>query len=156
MNKLKENERIFWDRYVASSSLKVDPTELTVSSGPCGTFDITNSLIELYLAGKKSAASGLVEDYQSTGDPLPKAGDYWIVLDSRENPKIILKTISTEINKFKDLPLRIAIAEGEGDLSIDYWKKVHADLYKPFLKKWGVTHLDEAHIVTEHFEMLFT
>jgi len=115
---------------------------------------ITDSLIALYLAGKKSAGSGLVRDYLTMGDPLPKAGNYWIVLDGRRRPRLLLRTLRVEINLWKNIPKRIAVAEGEGDLSVAYWKRTHRRFYLPFLKKWGIDDLDEAEVITEHFKLV--
>jgi uncharacterized protein YhfF len=96
-----------------------------------------------------------VRDFECAGDPLPKVGNHWIVLDREEQPKLIVKTIRTEINKFELIPAHVARAEGEGDLSVEYWKKTHFGLYEPFLAKWGIENIDDAEVITEHFEIVF-
>jgi 5-formyltetrahydrofolate cyclo-ligase len=88
-----------------------------------GNEAIADELVELYLAGKKTAGSGLVKDYETAGDPLPKVGDQWTILDSRRRPRATAKTVRVEIHRFRDVPVEIAIAEGEGDLSLDYWRE---------------------------------
>ena len=60
-----------------------------------------------------------------------------------------------EINRFKDVPQSIADAEGEGDRTLAHWRKVHSELYAPHLKQWRIDNLDEAEVITEHFELVF-
>lgn len=120
-----------------------------------GNREITDDLLGLYLAGKKTAGSSLVEDYKTAGDSLPRVGNYWIVLDSQDRPGCLVKTVRVEFNRFGDIPAAVARAESEGDLSVAYWKRVHADFFAPFLESWGVTSLEDAQVVTEHFEVVF-
>lgn len=151
---LAASEQAFWHNYLDSQHKKTD-LEYTVEASPAGNLSITDELISLYLAGKKSAGSGLVEDYQVTGDALPKVGNYWIVLDSHSEPRLILKTVKTEIHPFLQVPEYIAIAEGEGDLSLAHWRAVHAKFYEADLSSWKLKHINDAHVITEFFEIVW-
>lgn len=86
--------------------------------------------------------------------PVPNK-KFWIVLDSKDQAQIILKTIKVEINPYNKVTKVIAIAEGEGDLSLEYWKKAHEDFFKPFLLNWGLNSLEEANVVTEYFCLVY-
>lgn len=81
--------------------------------------------------------------------------NYWIALDQNQDPKCILRTVRIAINQFKNIPDEIAKAEGEGDCTVDSWKKAHRAIYTPFLKQWGIDDLDQAGVITEFFEVLF-
>ena len=131
------------------------PENSQVEASPAGNFEITDELVDLYLAGKKHAGSSPKEDFLACGDPLPEVGSYWILLDSQKKPRLILKTIDIEENKFADIPDRVIQAEGEGDLSVEYWKKVHSELYAPHIVEWGVKTVDEITVITEYFEIVF-
>lgn len=154
MNKLKPNEQRFWDEYLLTLPESQRPENPFVEASYAGNQKITDELIQLYLTGKKAAGSSLVEDFQHAGDPLPKAGNYWIILDSLGQSKCLVKTLKTVIHKFKDVPKEIAIAEGEGDLSLAYWKSAHSQLYAPHLQKWGISDIEQAIVITEFFEVL--
>ena len=154
LDKLTPLERDFWLEFVNRASIDISEV-VKVEASPAGNFDITDDLIGLYKLGKKHAGSSIIEDFESAGDPLPAVGDLWILLNSKKIPVMILKTIKTEIHKFKDVPERIAIAEGEGDLSLEYWRKTHSDLYSPYLKEWGVEDLSDASVITEFFEIVY-
>lgn len=153
--KLNSQEETFWQNYCKSLPHLERPQKAQVSAAPAGNFAITDELIALYLAGEKSAGSSLVEDFKSCADPLPQVGNYWIVLNRQKEPQLLLKTIKIEIHKFAELPAYIALAEGEGDKSVEYWKKVHREFYTPYLQKWGIKNLDEAQVITEFFEIVY-
>jgi len=77
-------------------------------------------------------------------------------LDGRGKPRLIAKTRKIVLVKFKDVTAKIAAAEGEGDLSVAHWKRVHRKFYAPFLSRWGVEDLDDARVVVEFFELVFS
>ncbi|PNQ54503.1 ASCH domain-containing protein [Vibrio sagamiensis] len=82
-------------------------------------------------------------------------GNYWIVLDSNSEPRLILKTVKTEIHKFLDVPEYIVIAEREGDLSLEYWREAHTKFYEPHLSSWHLDHINDSHVITEFFELVW-
>ncbi|MEK7654385.1 MAG: ASCH domain-containing protein [Patescibacteria group bacterium] len=155
MKELKPSEKAFWEEYINELPEEERPQIPFVESSFAGTRETTDKLIALYIEGKKTAGSSIAEGYKAAGEPLPKAGNYWIVLDSEERPRLILETLETAINKFKDVPLEIAQAEGEGDSSLAYWKKVHSKLWIPNLDIYGLDNLDEATVITEFFEIVY-
>lgn len=156
MKNLKRRELAFWNEYLETLPRARRPRRSFVGASFAGNRKCTDGLLRLYLDGKKTAGSSLVLDFISVGDPLPRVGNYWILLDSRCRPRCLLRTVRTEINIFKRIPKRIARAEGEGDLSVEFWKRVHRTVYSPFLKKWGIESLDDAEVITEHFKLLHT
>ncbi|MEX2665606.1 ASCH domain-containing protein [Candidatus Uabimicrobium amorphum] len=152
MSELKGKNLEYWQHYCREKNVAEDTY---VEAGMAGNSEITDGLLHLYLQGKKTAGSGLVQDYKQSGDPLPKIGNHWIILDAQQNPRCIVKTIAVEFHLFKDIPLRIAIAEGEGDSSLEYWRKGHRIFFSAFLADLGIDDLDEAEIVTEFFELVW-
>lgn len=122
---------------------------------PAGSPEITDHLIDLYLAGTKTAGSGLLADDESAGDPLPQVGHRWIALGASGEPRCILRTESVEAHAFRDVPARIAHAEGEGDRTIATWRRLHAEFYAPHLEEWSVEDLEQATVVTEFFALVF-
>ncbi len=152
---MKRSEQKYWNEYLQSLLERDRPVNPFVTAAYAGTPEITDELLALYLCGKKTAGSSIVEDYVSAGDLLPKVGNYWIYLNSQNVPSCILRTERIETNKFRDVSESIAIAEGEGDLSLAYWKRVHAEIYLPHLKSWGIAHMDDATVITEFFTIVF-
>ncbi len=155
MKPLKPAVEQYWQRYLQSLPPSDRPVNPRVEASFAGSRSLTDNLLELFLCGKKTAGSSIVEDFVSAGDPLPEVGRYWICLNSNDLPSCILRTQRVVMNKFKDVTGEIAIAEGEGDLSLDYWRKTHAEIYLPHLSSWGVEALDDATVITEYFELVY-
>jgi 5-formyltetrahydrofolate cyclo-ligase len=152
---LTKEQQNYWNSYLTSLPVDEHPSAPVITAGPCGDYAITDSLIQLYLGGQKTAGSGLVADFNYCHDPLPKIGDYWIVLNSKKEPALIVKTIKVEFNQFGTIPRHVVLAEGEGDLSTAYWKQGHEKIFAPHLKTWGVDELDKAEVITEHFKVVY-
>lgn len=153
---LTAHEGRYWQAYLETlrPSGIVQPPHVT--AGCAGRPQDTDDLLARYLDGTKTAGSSLVEDFLAANDPVPKVGDCWIVLSSGGEPRCILRTVKIEMHRFQDVPVEIAVAEGEGDLSLAHWRRVHAASYTPHLEAWGVDDLDEATVVTEFFDVVFS
>ena len=151
--KLNEQEQAFWDSYVRTSSENPDASR--VEAGIAGNIEIADELLYLYLCGRKTAGSSLLKDYEYSGEDLPEPGDYWIILDSRKTPRCIVRTIRVVIHRFDEVPKEVAVAEGEGDRSLSYWRQAHSSFFAPFLRTWDVTDLSEERVVTEFYELVF-
>jgi 5-formyltetrahydrofolate cyclo-ligase len=155
MKHLKPKELSYWSSYVKTLPDDKKPADAVVTAGYAGTPEITDELLALYLAGKKTAGSSVLEDYISSGDRPPEVGNFWIFLNSKNQPSCILRTDKVVTHAFKNVPSDVAIAEGEGDLSLDYWRKVHSEIWLPLINKWGVTDLENATVVTEFYTNVY-
>jgi uncharacterized protein YhfF len=152
---LETTTQSFWDSYLDTLTEDFDFSENRIEASIAGNHEIADELLSLYLSGKKTAGSGLVKDYELSGDPLPKVGNFWIILDSKDQPKCIVKTVRVEFNRFDQVPEEVAKAEGEGDLSLEYWYEGHRNFFQPFLNEWGIDNLDEEMVVTEFYEVVY-
>lgn len=154
MKPLKPSEQLYWDRYLAGLSADERPQAPFVEAAYAGGVKSTDFLIDLYLKGRKNAGSSLAQDFLSAGEPLPKPGNFWIVLDSKNEPRLLLRTVATETHRFKDVPESVAQAEGEGDRSLAHWRNVHRRVFREDTERLGISDVDEADVITEHFEVL--
>ncbi|MGK0368071.1 MAG: hypothetical protein ACI9QD_001211 [Thermoproteota archaeon] len=144
----------FWNKYLTTledtSSIRDEEFSVSLFGGQ----DLADDLSELILSGVKTAGSGLVRDYQMAGDELPLVGNHIIVLNAKSEPRCIIKITNVEINLYKNIDERIAKAEGEGDLSLEYWRKAHKEFFSPFLEQLDIEELESAEIVTEFFKVI--
>lgn len=144
----------YWDQF--ETTLKDFDHSTHIEASIAGDVKIADKLLSLFISGKKTAGSSLVKDYKLSNDDLPKVGNYWIVLDSKEKPRVILKTIKVNFFIFKDINSSTAKAEGEGDLSPEYWTKAHTKFFTPYLEDWDITDLSKEEVVTEFFEIVYS
>ena len=82
---------------------------------------------------------------------MPQAGDYSIVLDSRENAVCIIRTERVFVSSFQEVDERHAWKEGEGDRSLSYWRRVHERFFREELKAVGCSFDESMNVVCEEF-----
>ena len=90
------------------------------------SFGIDNDkLIGLVLEGKKTATSSLYNF-----DKIPVIGEESIIHFDNEKDACIVETVDYKIIKYNEMTEELAKLEGEGDLSLNYWKQVHLNFFK--------------------------
>ena len=105
-----------------------------------------NKLIDLVLSNKKRATSSLFIDETN----LPVIGEESIICYDDNTCACIVKTVDYKIMKFNEMTEEYVKLEGEGDLSLDYWKKEHYDFFKSINPSFN----EESKIVFEIFEVV--
>ncbi|MDA9792957.1 ASCH domain-containing protein [Bacteriovoracaceae bacterium] len=146
----------YWNKYLDTLARDAPQRDVEFNVSMFGGPELADDLAALIVSGKKTAGSGLVKDYEVCGDELPALGNYTIVLNSDESPVCITHLTKTKISKFKDVGEDVAIAEGEGDLSLEYWRNAHVKFFTPSLIALGIKDLDHEDVITEFFEVVFS
>jgi len=118
------------------------------------TAELSASLIALILAGVKHATCSLQDAWTFDGEPLPVAGDFVIVMDFDGRPTLVLRTTDVRIMTFETVPAAFAIAEGEGDLSLDYWRREHWRFFLRECERVGRAATPDMPLVCEWFEVV--
>ena len=109
-------------------------------------FAIDNDkLIELVLSGKKTATTSNYDE-----NDLPVIGKKSIIKFDNEKEACIVKTLDYKIMKFKEMTEDYAKLEGEGDLSLNYWRHVHYDFFKLYNPNFN----EDTLVVFETFEVI--
>jgi len=109
----------------------------------------------LVLNGQKRGTASISRAYEIVGDPLPKCGEYSVITDFEGNAKCIIQTTTIEIYPFKSVPSSFAKHEGEGDLSLKYWRKIHADCFSRELAQLGETFNEDMDVICEYFNVVY-
>ncbi|KRR13887.1 ASCH domain-containing protein [Bradyrhizobium jicamae] len=81
---------------------------------------LADELLDLVIKGVKTATCS-TEDEPNT----PTPGEQWIVRDGSGEPRCVIETIEVTYRLFPDVDAAFAYDEGEGDRSLDYWRKAH-------------------------------
>ena len=120
----------------------------------CDNKDDADKLAELVLAGTKRGTAGMVESYKAENEPLPKPGDLSIILNWTGIPQCIIETVKVWSWTFDDVPAWFAAIEGEGDGSLEYWKKVHREAFGREAVEIDIDFTDETMVVCEEFRVV--
>ena len=143
----------FWTGFCKSHS--VDPDEPYQVWYFGNSAAMADELTELVLAGRKVATASLLRTNEIDPSDAPIVGGYRVVTDFRGEPKCVLKTTEIEHVPFCDVTPEFAAAEGEGDLSLDYWRTVHRDYFEREAKQYGFDFDDESIVCCERFRLLY-
>jgi uncharacterized protein YhfF len=83
--------------------------------------ELADELLSLVLEGKKRATCWAA----SEGLKGAAVGKSMVALDGRNRPRAVLKTIELTQRRFAEVDEAFARDEGEGDLSLTYWRDAH-------------------------------
>ena len=135
--------------------------ELWRRSGLTGTCEAwsfgeaPDKLAELVLQGVKTATCSAYDLYRINNEPLPQAGDYSVILDSNEEAVCIIKTLRAYVTAFHQVSEEHAFKEGEGDRSLDYWRRIHASFLTNELASVNRPFDENTKVVCEEFEVVY-
>lgn len=142
-------EKELWEEFIKENNFK----DLEYDSYAFGCD--ADRLASLVLEGKKRATSSLYILYEIANETLPKENEYSVILDSKGNAVCIVKVINVLIIPFNKVTAFHAYKEGEGDLSLSYWKEVHRSFFTKELKEFKLDFNDTMKIVFEEFEVVY-
>jgi len=146
-----------WTRYLASLGETPETTSRSFTAWHfCDTKGSADELAELVLAGIKRATAGSLAEYEAAGEAIPRAGDLSIVLDGSGLARCVIQTTQVDHVPFGEITAEFAAAEGEGDGSLAYWRRVHLDYFTRTLAPQGITPDDQLVIAAERFSVVFS
>lgn len=112
---------------------------------------MADELAALVLCGRKRATCSAYELYEE-GETMSRPGEYNMILDGEGHPVCVTQTTEVSILPFNRVTPEQAAAEGEGDLSYEYWHRVHTDFFDRAYRACGKRFYESAPVVYERFE----
>ena len=107
-------------------------------------------LVNLILQGNKRATAGLLKEYEDEGEPIEHIGECLAMVDNNGDHVGTLKVTRVDVLRFIDVPDEFALAEAEGDLNAEDFRRSHL----AFWTRVG-EHVDnETPIVAIYFDLL--
>ena len=117
--------------------------------------DDPDTLAELTRKGIKTATASAGPLYELEGEPLPQAGEYSVILDSRDEAVCVIRTTRVYTTPFCEVTAEHARKEGEGDRSLAYWRQVHEDFFRTELAGASLEFTPDMPVVCEEFEVAY-
>lgn len=118
-----------------------------------GTPEEADALLALVLSGEKTATTSAKWEYDAEDVPLPALGDLSIVLDGRGRPQALISTTAVAVVPFGEVGEDHAAAEGEGDGSLESWRRAHEAYFREHSPGHEVT--PETPVVLERFKLIY-
>lgn len=137
--------------------------EMWEASGLTGTYEAwqfggnPDGLAELVRQGIKTATSSAYYWYEhgAEKEPLPREGEYSVILNSKNEAVCIIQTQKVSIVPFRDVSAEHAYKEGEENRSLESWRKIHRDFFAKELSAEGVAFDTNMLVVCEEFIVVY-
>ena len=117
--------------------------------------ELADKLGNLIVRNIKTATSSALWEWEAEGRPIPQAGNLTVVLDGQGQPLCIIETTEVTVRQFNEVSSDFALAEGEGDFSLDYWREAHRNFFSRTLPKIGREFSEEMPLVCERFQVIY-
>lgn len=145
-----------WEKYLNSIGESIETTNKTYDSWCfCDNKESADKLADLVCLGIKRGTTSLYELYELENEDIPEEGSYSIVTNWDGIAKCIIKNKKVYILPFKDVDSTLAYIEGEGDKSLEYWRKVHIEFFKRELSNIDKEFNEDMKVVFEEFEVVY-
>lgn len=145
---MNEAAQAYWESYWKGK----EKPEVPVSAWAFGT--TPDQLALLVIDGRKTATCSAHPAYEVDNEPIPEVGEYSIILNGKDEPVAIIQTTEVEIVPFNEVTEDFAKAEGEGDLSYQYWWEVHQQFFKEEANELGFDYSEDMDVVCERFHLV--
>ena len=142
------NAAEMWERFCEKSGIKADYDDWAFGGAP-------DALAELVLNGIKTATASAYPIYEQEQEPLPKAGDYSVILNTKGEAVCIIRTTKVYVVPFREVGADHAFREGEDDRSLESWREVHRDFFTRELAEAGLPFTTDMLVVCETFTLVY-
>jgi uncharacterized protein YhfF len=146
----------YWQAFLAtlpSNSVYLGKTFIAESFGD--NPKLADELGQLVVNGTKTGTCSALWEWEAEGKPIPNPGLITIVLDGQEQPMCIIETTEVFVCRFQAVDEEFAQAEGEGDLSLEYWRTAHTNYFSRALPKIGREFNKSMPVVCERFQVIY-
>lgn len=146
----------FWRTYLstlpADSAVRKEGYEAEpFGDGP----ELADELGALILAGAKTATCSALWEWEAEGETPAQPGEKSIVLDGAGSPLCIIEMTEVTVRRFDEVDEEFAREEGEGDLSLEYWRGAHRRFFGRTLPNIGRTFAEDMPLVCERFGVIY-
>ena len=113
------------------------------------------ALADLVLHGRKRATAGLLWDAEADPTMMPVPGGYSLITDHARGPLLVIRTTGIDIRPYDRVDAGFAAAEGEGDGSLEYWRRAHWDYFSRRCAILGRTPSADMPVILERFALIY-
>ena len=138
---------------LAAAGITLPPGPVRVD-GYGDSAELSIELLDLIKSGRKRAGTGLLWAYEYDKEPIAQTGDIEIVIDHNNQPALVTRVVSSDVVAFNEVTAEYAAIEGEGDGSLDYWRKGHWNFFSRECARIGKDPTQTMPVICSVFELL--
>jgi uncharacterized protein YhfF len=116
---------------------------------------LADELGALVVSGIKTGTCSSLWEWEAEGNPIPEFGLITIVLNGAGEPICIIETTEVIQRRFNEVKEDFARSEGEGDLTLQYWREAHTTYFSRVLPKIGKQFSEDMPLVCERFQVIY-
>lgn len=117
--------------------------------------EMARELANLVLARRKIGTASLKAMNDLQPEMKPTVGVFSVVTDFEGLPICVVQTINVAEVPFREVREDFAAAEGEGDLSLAYWRRVHTEYFAKEAASNNLKFDEDSIICCERFKLVF-
>ena len=117
--------------------------------------ELADELAKLVVRGKKTATASLYWEYEAEGEQLPQVGGYSVITGYDGEPRGVIQTTEVRILPFDEVEADFAADEGEGDLTLDFWRQAHWSFFSRTCIRLGLEPELKMPVVCERFRLQY-
>lgn len=141
-----------WAAYCAHASID---TPIPPVWHFCDSQEDADECARLVAAGRKQATAPSLWGFSHRDEAVPSVGALDVITTWSGEAVAIIRTTRVAIIPYQDVDRAFAAAEGEGDGSLGYWRRVHWDYYTRELAGSTFVPTHDMPIVCQWFEVVF-
>jgi uncharacterized protein YhfF len=119
------------------------------------TPELAQKLLSLVVKGQKSATAGVLWAWEADDGGPPKEGQVYIVHDWNGMPIAVIENTQVSIVPFNRVDAQFAREEGEGDLSLVWWRRAHWHYFSAECRRLGREPSEDMPVVCQRFRILY-
>lgn len=150
-----EGAKYFWNEF-----LRKNPALSGESFYDCFHFDVgevvSNKLLNLMLERRRTATASLGWLMEANERPLPTVGSLRVVTNWNKVERRVIRITSVLTLPFCEVPESLARAEGEGDGTLEYWRKVHWGYFSRLCDHIDREPTNRMPVVRQEFELVYS
>ncbi|EDP70727.1 hypothetical protein FBALC1_08208 [Flavobacteriales bacterium ALC-1] len=149
-----ESVENLWNNFIETNPNNTNK-DIPISFYFCDNKIDADECAELVIKGIKRATATSLWWFKKNNEQLPKIGDQYIITDWSGNAKAVIEATKIELVPYNEITSEFAEIEGEGDKSLEYWKKVHKDYYSREMEPFNEEFDENMIIVCEQFKVVY-
>lgn len=138
-----------WQAFIREKNIPEEPYDAWAFG------EQADCLAQLVLRGEKTATASAYPLYELEGEPLPAVGEYSVILDAKDTAVCVIQTTNVTVVPFCDVSAEHAFREGEGDKSLDFWRRGHRRFFTACMEDAGLQFAEDMKVVCEEFVVMY-
>lgn len=136
---MNEKQQLFWEEFKSKHQHLAK-----INLGSAWSFGdspaMADRLANLVLNGEKTTTTGSLIEYELDNEEVPEVDMtlFDILLNGKEEPVAILRTIDIYVTPFNKVTEEHAFKEGEGDKTLSNWRKSHQAYWERIFEELNV------------------